>query len=77
MVTVEDYLEIPEGERKKRHLILRQIEDSCSCGCNKIIEEHPDERYRINGEPVTSDCYFKYMSKHLDNSPINSPEFAC
>ncbi len=52
---------------------LNSIEDKCNCGCGYSIEEHHDNRYRIGGEQVTRDCYFRALSNHVDNHPIITP----
>ena len=68
MLTLKEVTNIP-----RKVFIKPTLNDMCTCCCNQLIEEHPDIRYRIKGQQVTSDCYFKYIGNYVDNNPINTP----
>ena len=63
------------AEILKKGGIPKTLQDKCRChpDCKKVIEEHPDETRYIGKKPVSTDCYFKGLSKHYDKHPIITP----
>lgn len=70
MLTAKQIADIPRNE-----FVKSSVEDKCTCGCEGLIEEHPDERYVFSGKQVKSDCYFRILGNHVDRNPINTPRF--
>ena len=70
MVTAEQIANMSRNQFVKPS---NSIEDVCTCGCEGLIEEHPDNRYTIDGKQVTSNCYFGALSNHINNHPIITP----
>lgn len=66
LIKAEKIANMPREKFVDRH-------HTACCSCGTTLHESSTGCRDTKDGPMCSDCYFKLLSKHIDENPINTP----